>query len=74
MYWKEHFHKILNSNIVDENLKLSIVSTLDDNQYSEYMTVSWKVVSLLTSQLECVKSAGPDGVCVTRSYGLALLT
>ena len=63
MYWKEHFHKILNSNIVDENLKWSIVSTLDDIQYSEDMTVSWKDVSLLASQLECGKSAGPDGVC-----------
>ena len=63
MYWKEHFHKSLNSNIVDENLKLSIVSTLDDIQYSEDMTVSCKDVSLLTSQLECGKLAGPHGVC-----------
>ena len=60
MYWKEHFHKILNSNIVDENLKLSSVSTYI--QCSEDMTVSWKDVSLLTSQLECGKSAGPDGM------------
>ena len=63
MYWKEHLHKIFNSNIDDENLKLSIVSTLDDIQYSEDMTVSWKDISLLTSQLGCGKSAGPDGVC-----------
>ena len=40
MYWKEHFHKTLNSNIVDENLKLSIVSTFNNIQYSEDMTVS----------------------------------
>ena len=56
-------HTILNSNIVDNNLKLSIISTLDDIQYSEDMTVSWKDVALLTSQLECKKSAGPDGMC-----------
>ena len=43
---------ILNSNNVDENLKLSIVNTLDDIQYSEDMTVIWKDISLLTSQLE----------------------
>ena len=42
---------------------MSIVSTPDDIQYSEDMTVSWKDVSLLTSQLECGKSAGSDGVC-----------
>ena len=41
----------------------SIVSTLDDIQYSENMTVSWKDVTILTSQLEYGKSAGPDGVC-----------
>ena len=63
MYWKEHFHKILNSNIVDENLKLSIVSTLYYIQYSKDVTVSWKDVSFLTSQLECGNAAGPDGVC-----------
>ena len=39
------------------------MSTLDGIQYSEDMTVSWKDVSFLTSQLECGKSAGPDGVC-----------
>ena len=39
------------------------MSTIDDIQYSEYMTVSWKDVSFLTSQLEFGKSAGPDGVC-----------
>ena len=27
------------------------------------MTVSWKDVSFITSQLECEKSSGPDGVC-----------
>ena len=53
----------MNSNIVDENEKFSIVSTLDGIQYSEDMTVSWKDVSLLTSQLECGESARPDGVC-----------
>ena len=63
MYWKEHCHKILNANNVDENLKLSIVSTLDDIQYSEDMTVCWKDVSFLTNQLECGKSPGHDGVC-----------
>ena len=42
---------------------MSIVSTLDGIQYSEDMTVSWMDVSFLTSQLECGKSAGPDGVC-----------
>ena len=44
-------------------LKLWIVSTLDDIQYSEDMTVSWKDNSFLTSQLECGKSAGHDGLC-----------
>ena len=63
MYWKEHFHKILNLNIVYKNFKLSIVSTLNDIQYSGDITVSWKDVSFLTSQLECGKSTGTDGVC-----------
>ena len=62
-YWKNHFYTILNSNIVDECLKSSIVNTLDDIQYSEGMNVICTDVSLLISQLECGKSAGPDGVC-----------
>ena len=73
MYWKEHFHKILNSNIVDENLKLSIVSTLDDIQYSEDMTVSWKDVALLTSQLEWGKSAGPNVLKLSNLLIIGLL-
>ena len=62
-YWKNHFHTILNSNIVDECLRSSIVNTLDDIKYSEGMNVICTDVSLLISQLECGKSAGPDGVC-----------
>ena len=46
----KHVNKILNSNIVDENLKLSIVSTLDDIQYCEDMTVSWKDKTMLFTQ------------------------
>ena len=34
-----------------------------DIQYSEGMTVICTTVSLLISQLECGKSAGPDAVC-----------
>ena len=59
---KKHFHTILNSNIVDESLRSSIVNKLDDIQYSEGMNVICTDVSLLISQLECGKSAGPDGV------------
>ena len=39
----------------------------------ETMTVSWKDVSSLTSQLECGKSAGPDGVCVLKLSNLLIL-
>ena len=39
------------------------MNTLDDIQYSEGMNVICTDVSLLISQLECRKSAGPDGVC-----------
>ena len=60
-YWKTHFYTILN--FVDESLKYSIVSLLDDIKYSEGMNVICKDVSLLISQLECEKSAGPDGIC-----------
>ena len=60
---KKHFHTILNSNIVDESLISSIVNKLDDIQYSEGMNVICTYVSLLISQLECGKSAEPDGVC-----------
>ena len=62
-YWKKHFHTILNSNIVDESLRSSIVNKLDDIQYSEGMNVICTDVSLAISQLECGKSAGPDGMC-----------
>ena len=66
MYWKNDFHKIVNSKIANENLNPPIVCKLDDIHHtctcSEDMPVRWKDVSFLTSQLECEKSAGPDGV------------
>ena len=54
-FWGKHFYTIL-------NFELSIVNTLDDIQYIEGMNVICTDVSLLIGQLECGKSAGPDGV------------
>ena len=39
------------------------MSALDDIQYSEGLNVICTIVSLLINQLECGKSARPDGVC-----------
>ena len=52
VFLKYHFSSILNS----------IMSKLDDVQYSENMTVSNRVTSKLISELESGKSSGPDNI------------
>ena len=47
VFWKDHFSSILNSSFgsSNANLKNSIMSKLDDVQYSENMIVSSRVTS-----------------------------
>ena len=50
VFWKDHFSSILNSSgSSNANLKNSIMSKLDDVQYSENMIVSSRVTSKLIS-------------------------
>ena len=63
VFWKDHFSSILNSSgSSNANLKNSIMSKLDDVQYSENMIVSSRVTSKLISELESGKSSGPDNI------------
>ena len=51
-YWKKTFNSILNSNIVDKNIRSSIMSTLYGIRYSKDMNVIYTYIYLLISQLE----------------------
>ena len=63
VFWKDHFSSILNpSGSSNANLKNSIMSKLDDVQYSENMIVNSRVTSKLISELESGKSSGPDNI------------
>ena len=61
-YWKDHFYKLLNTNYCDTILKSSIMSKLDNVQYSNDMIISIKLIQAAVGNLECGKSAGPDGI------------
>ena len=57
------FSSILNSSgLSNADLKNSIMSKLDDVQYSENMIVSSRVTSKLISELGSGKSSGPDNM------------
>ena len=63
MFWRDHFSSILNSSgLFNADLKNSIMSKLDDVQYSENMIVSSRVTSKLISELDYGKSSGPDNI------------
>ena len=63
VFWEDHFSSILNSSgSSNANLKNSIMSKLDDVQYSENMIVSSRVTSKLISELESGKLSGPDNI------------
>ena len=61
-FWKDHFYKLLNTNDCDTNLKFSIMNKLDNVQYSNDMIISIKLIQEAVGNLECGKSAGPDGI------------
>ena len=61
-FWKDHFYKLLNTNDCDTILKSSIMSKLDKVQYSNDMIISIKLIQEAVGNLECCKSAGPDGI------------
>ena len=60
-YWKDHFYNLLNTNYCDTILKSSIMSKLDNVQYFNDMIISIKLIQEAVGNLECGKSAGPDG-------------
>ena len=65
VFWKDHFSSILNSSgSFNVRLQNSIMSTLDDIQYSivRSSVVRSRVTSKLTSELESGKSSGPDHI------------
>ena len=63
VFWRDHFSSILNSSgLSNADLKNSIMSKLDDVQYSENMIVSSRVTSKLVSELDSGKSSGPDNI------------
>ena len=55
-------YKLLNTNYCDTILKSSIMSKLDNVQYSNDMIISIKLIQEAVGNLECGKSAGPDGI------------
>ena len=61
-FWKDHFYKLLNTNDCDSILKSLIMSKLDNVQYSNDMIISIKLIQEAVGNLECGKSADPDGI------------
>ena len=62
-HWKQHFDKLLNIYVYcDNSLKSDILRKFDNIEHDSNMAVSTKSVSEIISQLECGKSAGPDGI------------
>ena len=61
-YWKDHFYKLLITNFFDTILKSSIMSKHDNVQYSSDKIISIKLIQEAVGNLECGKSAGPDGI------------
>ena len=59
-----YYYKLLNTtcNYCDTILKSSIMSKLDNVQYSNDMIISIKLIQEAVGNLECGKSAGPDGI------------
>ena len=67
-YWRQHFQKILNSNDCDISLKSNIMRKFEGIQHNPEMVVSTNCVSQIVDNLECGKSAGPDGICAEHFY------
>ena len=61
-FWKDHFCKLLDTNDCDTILNPSIMSKLDNVQYSNDMIISIKLIQEAVGNLECGKLAGPDGI------------
>ena len=53
---------MLSTNDCDTILKSSIMSKLDNVQYSNDMTISIKLIQEDVGNLECGKLSGPDGI------------
>ena len=51
-YWKNYFCKLLNTNTINEALKLSILDKLEGIQYTDSMSVSTVEVSDIISTLK----------------------
>ena len=61
-YWKDHFYKLLKTKYCETILTSSIMSKLDNVQYSNDMIIPIKLIQEAVGNLECGKSAGPDGI------------
>ena len=61
-YYYYYYYKLLNTNYCDTILKSSIMSKLDNVQYSNDIIISIKLIQEAVGNLECGKSAGPDGI------------
>ena len=63
IYGKNYFYKLLNTNTINEALRLSILDKLEGIQYTDSMSVSTIEVSDTISTLKKGKACGPDGIC-----------
>ena len=61
-YWREHFHKLLNCNSNDTDLKYNFIGKLENIQYDANMIVTSEDICKLIEKLKCGKASGPDGI------------
>ena len=62
LYKNNHYSNLLNANSYDATLKTSWMSRFNKVLYCNYMIFPGSLISETIKELECGKSAGPDGV------------
>ena len=61
-YWREHFHKLLNCNSNDTDLKYNVIGKFENIQYDANTIVTSEDICKLIEKLKCGKASGPDGI------------
>ena len=61
-HWRQHFQNILNANDCDKAMIDEIMRKFENIQHDPDMVVSTNCIFQIIAELECGKSAGPDGI------------
>ena len=62
-HWRQHYQSVFNANDCDKAMKDEILGKFENIQFDPDMVVSTNCISQIIAELECGKSAGPNGIC-----------